>query len=156
MGKINQKQNGNGVTRGSGRSYLCLEERIEKKRKEKKRGATGEKGERRKKKERKESFQYFRSFGLLFLHAEALLTWTVWMSFVKSCCISQGRGYSVAPRTWRGNTSWTWRLVARSTVRLSYFFYLLNMKSQHFYQFLKIIFKYIWDWTDGPEFISLK
>lgn len=29
MGKINQKQNGNGVTLGSGRSYLCLEERIE-------------------------------------------------------------------------------------------------------------------------------
>lgn len=29
MGKINQKQNGNGVTLGSGRSYLCLGERIE-------------------------------------------------------------------------------------------------------------------------------
>lgn len=56
MGKINQKQNGNGVTRGSGRSYLCLEERIEKKRKEKKRGATGEKGERRKKRREKKAF----------------------------------------------------------------------------------------------------
>lgn len=62
MGKINQKQNGNGVTRGSGRSYLCLEERIEKKRKEKKRGATREKGKRRKKKGEKRKLSIFPKF----------------------------------------------------------------------------------------------
>lgn len=44
MGKINQKQNGNGVTLGSGRSYLCLEERIE----------WGERGGKRRKKNRRE------------------------------------------------------------------------------------------------------
>lgn len=42
------------------------------------------------KKERKETFQYFRSLASCFSTAEkALLTWTVGISFVKSCCVVQ-------------------------------------------------------------------
>lgn len=110
MGKINQKQNGSGVTFGSGRSYLCLEERIEWVGVGVGMGGVGgpeNKEEEKKKKERKEKLSIFPKFGLLFLHAEALLTWTVWMSFVRSCCIFQGRRYSVAPRTRRGSATWT-------------------------------------------------
>lgn len=111
MGKINQKQNGSGVTFGSGRSYLCLEERIEWE------GVGGSENKEEEKKREKRKLSIFPKFGLLFLHAEALLTWTVWMSFVKSCCIFQGHRYSVAPRTRRGSATWTWWLIARSTVR---------------------------------------
>ena len=47
---------------GQARSYLCLEERIEKKRKEKKRGATREKGKRKKKKGEKRKLSIFPKF----------------------------------------------------------------------------------------------
>lgn len=62
MGKINQKQNGNGVTAGSGRSYLCLGEL---------RG-----GPRKKKKEKarkKRKLSIFPKFGLLFLPCRGLV-----------------------------------------------------------------------------------
>lgn len=68
MGKINQKQNGSGVTFGSGRSYLCLEERIEWVGVGVGMGGVGgpENKEEEKKKREKKSFQYFRSLASCF------------------------------------------------------------------------------------------
>lgn len=71
MGKINQKQNGSGVTFGSGRSYLCLEERIEWER-----GEGG--GQEKERSEKKKAFNISEVWPLVSPCREALLTWTVW------------------------------------------------------------------------------
>lgn len=82
MPKINQKQNGIGVTLGSGRSYPCLGERIE-------RGS--EKG-------KKEKLSIFPKFGLFFHDAAgAFFTWTVADTLGRAACVL-GEAYSVSPR----------------------------------------------------------
>ncbi|CAG5890568.1 unnamed protein product, partial [Menidia menidia] len=37
----------------------------------------------------------------------ALLKWTVWISFKRSCCLSEEHGYSESTEIWKGNRSWT-------------------------------------------------
>lgn len=73
MGKINQKQNGSGVTFGSGRSYLCLEERIEWER-----GEGGGQKEKERRGKKKKAFNISEVWPLVSPCREALLTWTVW------------------------------------------------------------------------------